>query len=121
MADEVQLHVVLPGAPATLMPAWREQPPEFLRDFSIVDEAYDTLVFEQTYYDWPAKLVMATGVGLLFKGNMQSIFRLTARFDPEGSAGTRLTVIGTAHPTTREQLGRFAAEHGGPVGVRQGV
>jgi hypothetical protein len=103
------------------MPAWREQPPEPLEGFELVDEAYDTLVFEQRYYDLPAKLLMATGVGLLFKGNMQSLFKLTVRFDPEGAAQTRVTLLGTAHPDTRAGLAQYAAEHGGAQGLRVGV
>jgi hypothetical protein len=51
---------------------------------------------------------------------MTSVFRLTARFDEEG-AGTRVTLIGRAHPKTRAALGELVAEHGGATGLTFGA
>ena len=125
MADEVELHYVAGGPPDQVMAGWRANPPRAIGDggFERIDEAYDALVYEATYMDWPQKvLIVATlGFALLFKSFMQSTFKLTARFDAEGTSQTRVTVVGTAHPRTRAALGELAAEHGGPVGLRVGV
>ena len=51
--------------------------------------------------DWPKKILVAhTRLRALFRGFMTSVFRVTARFDEEG-AGTRVTMVGRAHPRTR--------------------
>ena len=125
MADEVNLQFIMPGPPPEVMNDWRDNPPEAFRDrgFQQVDEAVDSFVYEDRYYDWPQKItfVATLGVALLFKGFMTSVFRLTVRFDPEGEDRTKVTIMGTAHPTTREELGKLAAEHGGSVGLRVGV
>ena len=93
------------------------------RASSSIDEAYNTLVYGSRYYDWPQKLlfVATLGFALLFKGFMGSTFRLTVRFDAEGTTETLVTIIGTAHPRTRSQLAELAAEYGGAVGLRVGV
>ena len=123
MADEVELHLLLPGRPSEVMSAFKAQPPRALDDFKRRDEAYDALVYERRYYDWPQKLtfVMSLGFALLFKSFMGSTFRLTARFDEGGVAETAVTLVGTAHPRTRRALAAFAEANGGPVGLRVGV
>ena len=111
--------------PAQVLAAWKADPPDAFsgEGFALKDEAYDTLVYESRYYDWPAKLLFVTtlGFGLLFKGFMGSVFGLTVRFDAEGSTATKVTIIGRAHPRTRRRLTELAAAHGGPVGLRIGV
>ena len=125
IADEVQLQFVMPASPDHVLAAWKADPPEPFAGggFQLKDESYNALVYESRYYDWPAKLNFAAtlGVGLLFKGNWGSIFQLTARFDAEGPSGTKVTVVGTAHPNTRQQLAELADQHGGSVGLRTGV
>jgi hypothetical protein len=125
MADEVQLQFVKPGWPAQVLAAWKADPPDAFsqRGFKLKDEAYDSLVYEEWYYDWPAKLLFVTtfGFALLFKGFMGSSFQLTVRFDDEGSTRTKVTIIGRAHPRTRRRLTELASENGGAVGLRVGV
>lgn len=108
-----------------MLAAWKADPPDaFSKEgFKLKNEAYDTLVYDSRYYDWPAKLLFVTTLGfaLLFKGFMGSAFQLTVRFDAEGSTATLVTIIGRAHPRTRRQLTELATEHGGPVGLRVGV
>jgi hypothetical protein len=124
LADELQLQFDVPGPPDVVLAQWRAEPPRALReaDYEIVDESFNSLTFETRYLDWPQKItmVLSLGVALLFKGFMESVFRMTARFDEEG-AQTRVTLLGTAHPRTRAALGQLAAEHGGPIGLRVGV
>jgi hypothetical protein len=105
------------------MAQWRQDPPSPLRDFEIADEAYDALVYESHYYDWIWKLmfVLTFGVALLFKGFSRSVWRVTARFDPEGGTRTKITIIGKADPQTRAALGEQATQNGGPVGLQVGV
>ena len=117
MADELELRFEVDGPPSYVMDEWRREPPRALRDegYELVDESYNSLTFELRYLDWPAKLVVyGTIVGLLFKGMMTSIFRVTARFDEQG-AKTRVLLVGTVHPRTRAALHGLAAEHGGPT------
>ena len=123
MADEIELHYVVPGLPDTVMAQWRQDRPVPLRVFEIADEAYDALVFESHYYDWIWKLMwfLTFGVALLFKGFARSVFRVAVRFDPEGGTRTKVTILGKADPDTRTGLGELAAQNGGPVGLQVGV
>jgi hypothetical protein len=125
VADEVNLQFMMEGQPPQVMNDWRDNPPKALTDRNLeqVDESVESFTYEDRYYDWPQKLLFVTTLGfaLLFKGFMGSVFRLTVRFDPEGTARTKVTMVGTAHPRTREALGKLAADHGGPVGLTVGV
>lgn len=117
MADELQLQFEVPGPPQSVMDMWRSVPPPPLGDdgYELADESFNALTWEARYLDWPAKIVVyGTIIGLLFKGYMTSIFRVTARFDEQGTK-TRVLLVGTAHPRTREGLAALAAEHGGPT------
>jgi hypothetical protein len=126
MADEINLSYVTLGLPQPLMQAWRDNPPDALREwrYKLVDESYDSLVFDARYMDWPQKLtvVASLGVAMLFKGFMESQFRLVVRFDDDGDGvHTRIGITGHAHPRTREELAKLAAQNGGPVGLAVGV
>jgi len=124
MSDELQLQFDLNDRPASVMEDWRRDPPEPIKEggYELTDESFNSLTWEARYMDWPQKvLVFCTlGFALLFRGFMTSVFRLTARFDEDG-AGTKVTVIGRAHPRTRAALGELVAEHGGSTGVSFGA
>lgn len=112
----------MPGQPPQVMAAWRADPPAGLKEegYKLEDEAYNALTYRLRYYDWPQKItfVATFGVALLFKDFMGSIFELTARFDEEGPAHTKVTIVGHAHPRTQVQLGKLAEEHGGALAGR---
>ena len=124
MADELQLQFEVNERPASVLEAWRREPPGANTDggYELTDESFNSLTWEARYMDWPQKIlvVCTLGFALLFKGFMTSVFRLTARFDEEG-AGTRVTVVGKAHPRTRAALGELVAEHGGSTGLSFGA
>lgn len=124
MSDELQLQFDVNEPPTTVMERWRNEPPKALKDgnFELTDESFNSLTWEARYMDWPQKIliVCTLGLALLFKGFMQSVFRLTARFDEDGT-GTRVTMVGKAHPQTRAALGELVAEHGGPTGLSFGT
>ena len=124
MSDELQLQFEVHERPASVMEAWRRDPPEAIRagGYKLTDESFNSLTWEARYMDWPQKILVfcTLGFALLFKGFMTSVFRLTARFDEEG-AGTRVTMIGKAHPRTRAALGDLVAEHGGSTGLSFGT
>ena len=122
IADEVNFQFVMPGQSAQVMAAWRADPPAAFKDgrFKLEDEAYNALTYRMRYYDWPQKLqfVLSLGFALLFKGFMGSMFELTARFDEDGPAHTKVTIVGHAHPRTQAQLAALAEEHGGALSGR---
>jgi hypothetical protein len=124
MSDELQLQFDVNDRPGAVMESWRRNPPKALKDgqYELTDEAFNSLTWEARYMDWPQKIlvVCTLGFALLFRGFMTSVFRLTARFDDEG-AGTRVTMLGKAHPRTRAALGELVAEHGGPKGLSFGA
>lgn len=124
MSDELQLMFDVHEPPQSVMDEWRRNPPEALKDggYELVDESFNSLTWEAKYMDWPQKFlaVSTLGLALIWRGFMTSVFRLTARFDEDG-AGTRVTVVGKAHPRTRAALGELVAEHGGPTGVSFGA
>ena len=124
MADEMQLQFEVNERPASVIEAWRRDPPEAIKKggYELTDESFNSLTWEARYMDWPQKILVfcTLGFALLFKGFMTSVFRLTARFDEEG-AGTRVTMVGKAHPRTRAALGELVAEHGGSTGLSFGT
>ena len=108
------------------MQAWRDDPPgPFVEGrYKVADEAYDTLVFEAAYMDWPQKITMVASLGtaLLFKGFMESRFKLVVRFDDAGDGvHTNVGITGHAHPFTRTALAELATANGGAVGLAGGV
>jgi hypothetical protein len=126
MADEISLSYVALGLPQPLMQAWRDSPPDAFREwnYKLTDEAFDTLVFEARYMDWPQKITMVVslGIALLFKGFMESQFKLVVRFDDGGDGvHTKIGITGHAHPRTRQELAEMAAQSGGAVGLAVGV
>ena len=124
MSDELQLQFEVREPPSAVIESWRRQPPASLDDdgYKLTDESFNSLTWEARYMDWPQKILVfcTLGFALLFRGFMTSVFRLTARFDEQGT-GTRVTVVGKAHPRTRAALGQLVAEHGGPTGVSFGA
>jgi hypothetical protein len=124
MSDELQLQFDMQQPPSSVMEQWRREPPASLKDdgYELVDESFNSLTWEARYMDWPQKIliVCTLGFALLFKGFMQSVFRLTARFDEDGT-GTRVTFVGKAHPETRAALGDLVAKHGGSTGLSFGT
>jgi hypothetical protein len=104
------------------MQAWRDDPPgPFVEGrYKVADEAYDTLVFEA----WPQKITMVASLGtaLLFKGFMESRFKLVVPFDDAGDGvHTNVGITGHAHPFTRTALAELATANGGAVGLAVGV
>jgi hypothetical protein len=124
MADELQLQFDVNERPASVIEAWRRDMPEALKEggYELTDESFNSLTWEARYMDWPMKILAITTLGfaLLFRGFMTSVFRVTARFDEE-SAGTRVTIVGRAHPETRAALGDLVASHGGSTGLSFGT
>src|SRR2546430_9103114 len=109
MADEITTQFTLPEAPNALMQQWQDTPPAFLAEgkYKLVDESYDTLVFEAD----------ATSVGtrLLMFGSAKTLYRLMIKFESDGAAGTKLTLTGQAVEKVRDRIAEAAAEHGGPA------
>lgn len=116
MADEINLQFTHEGAAPGLMAAWREQPPEAIRDarFELREEAVDTLMYERRYQDATTRLINLSSLGLnrLWGGNTENYFRISVRFDPDGDYRSRVTIVGNASEETRAALGRYAAERG---------
>jgi hypothetical protein len=112
----------MPGQPTQVMAAWRSDPPAAFKtwNFKLEDESYNSLTHRARYYDWPQKVtfVASLGFALLFKDFMGSQFDLTSRFDEEGPAHTKVTIVGHAHPSTQAKLAELAEEHGGALGRR---
>ncbi len=110
MADEITTQFTLPDQPNALMQQWRATPPAFLAEgkYQLVDESYDTLVFEAD----------ATSVGtrLLMFGAAKTLYRLMIKFESDGATGTKLTLTGQAVEKVRDRIAEAAAEHSGPSG-----
>jgi hypothetical protein len=111
MADELKLEFALPERPDQVLAAWRTAPPVALREggYELMDESYNSLTWRSTYTDVPGKIMNVVSLGLM-KGFLESNFTLTARFDAGERGGTRVTMLGTAHPNTREALLAFVEQ-----------
>jgi len=105
MADEVQLKFTQGGTPETILAAWRATPPTCLVDegFAIVDESYDTLVFEAN--------VTSRWVRVTMFGMATTLYRLSVTFrqDPDRRGSTRVTLTGQAPERAREELAAMVA------------
>ena len=123
MANELELHFVVPEVPEQAIAHWKADPPGPLRGMELVDEAYNSLTFEKKYLDWPQKItmVMSLGVALLFKDFMTSQYKATVRFDPEGAMASRVTILGLLPSDARAELGAMADQSGGTTGLRVGA
>jgi hypothetical protein len=128
VADEIQLGFVRSGTPEQVRAEWREHPPSALGHdrfpFRLEDESFNSLTWVARYYDWPQKVLIVCSLGLVllfFREFLQSSFRVTAHFEADGHTRTRVTLLGHAHPRTREALAELAAENGGTVGLTVGV
>ena len=96
MADELNLALTLRGDPDTLRTTWRAQPPDWLREFRMVDESYESLVFERD--------VMTKGMKILMWGQAKTLYRITATFRPAGPGETQVTLIGQAQEAMRAEI-----------------
>ena len=128
MADEIELHYIHDEPPAAVLQSWRAQPPAAVRDgeFEVVDESYNSLIYEERFYDAPQKILIVATLGFAWLLRkivpMQSIWKFTVRFDPEdGERRTKVTILGHAREETRTALGELAAEHGGAIDLRVGA
>lgn len=129
MADEIELHYIDQQPPDAAIQSWRTSPPPAVRDgkFEVVDESYNSLTYETRFYDTPMKILFWATLGFAWLLSrivpMHSIWKFTARFDPEGDGGqhTKVTILGQASEKTRAALGEVAAEHGGAVDLRVGA
>jgi hypothetical protein len=110
MADEITTQFTLPDPPNALMQEWRDTAPAFLAEgnYRLVDEAYDTLVFEAD--------ASTVGQKILFFGSAKTLYRLMIKFESDGATGTRLTLTGQATEKVRDRIAEAAAQHGGPSG-----
>jgi hypothetical protein len=106
VADEVNAGFVLAGSAETNRAAWRAEAPAFLavRKYRLVDESYESLVYEANVTTKYVKIVMF--------GFAKTLYRLSFTFrDVDGA--TRVTALGQAMEPTREALARYAAEAAG--------
>lgn len=94
MADEVTLTAALPGTPDAELAAWRAQPPVFLEGFRLVDESYESLVYERD--------VMSRTMKVLMWGQAKTLYRVTVTFRRAERFGTTLTLIGQLPEAARE-------------------
>jgi hypothetical protein len=112
MANEITIQYALPDPPAEARQAWKDNPPEWLRKakFELVDETYDGLVYRGSN---------ASGrFGRLFAGGT---YTLSLRFDPNGSAGSKVTLTGQASPEMAAAIRADAEAHGGGADPRVSV
>lgn len=123
MADELELHFVVEGSPDQSLARWKAEPPGPVMGMELIDEAYNSLTYEHKYLDWPQKLmiVLSFGLALIWKGFLESQYRLTVRFDTEGPARSRVTVIGKVPAQTRTAFAQLAEQSGGTTGLRVGA
>jgi hypothetical protein len=122
MADELQIQFVVPGEASQVQTTWRNEPPAPIRDggYHVVDESYNSIVWEARYYEPLGKFMRVLSFGM-FSDFWENIWRMTAHFDAESHTHTRVTITGNAHEDTRAAFGELAAEHGGATGLAVGV
>ena len=123
MADELQIQFKIPESPEQAQPAWRAQPPAAFEKFDLVDESYNSLVFEQRRTDASGHMmnVMTLGLGKRFLSTA-TVDKLSVRFDPaDDRIGSRVTIVGKADEATRKSLSEMLSSYGGPTGLTYGL
>ena len=123
MADELELHYVVPETPDRALARWKADPPGPVKGMELVDEAYNSVSYERVFLDWPQKLmiVLSLGMALIWKGFMESRWNVTVRFDADGAYGSKVTVLGKAPAETRQAFAALAEQSGGTQGLRVGA
>jgi hypothetical protein len=111
MADETRAGFAVPGAPGPFLAAFKAAPPQFLVDggYRLVDESYESLVYEANVTTTPMKLFSW--------GFAKTLYRLSFTFrdvspGPDGQATTAVTVIGQAKAPVRAAIAGYVAEAG---------
>lgn len=101
MADEVSLAFQMPGEPGENLAAWRARAPECMLDvgYELVDESYETLVYEAD--------VITKTMKILMWGLAKTLYRLSVTFRSDGSGATHVTLLGQAPEKTRDELEAF--------------
>ena len=107
MADEVKIGFGLQGRPEDNLRTWRDDPPEFMRDYELLDESYDTLVYEAE--------VTSKGMKILMFGMAKTLYRLMVTFSPRDPVGTRVTISGQAKDDVRDEMGAYLRESTEPI------
>lgn len=79
MADEVTIQFRVPEGPDPLRVRWRADPPPFIDkdDFELVDESYNSLVYERDHSKWTK---------IITWGMSKTTYRLTITFVDDGRA-----------------------------------
>jgi hypothetical protein len=108
--NEINVQVMLPEASGTAIQSWKASPPAAFSDFELIDESYNSLTYEKRWMAWYNKITWALTLNL-FGRLGESIWKVTARFDDEGSQ-TKLTLVGMLDEGTRAALGQWATERG---------
>ena len=103
MADEVKVAFGLPGTLDENRLRWKDAPPSFVADdYHLVDESYDTLVYEANVTTVATKIMMF--------GFAKTIYKLMVTFTPGDATATRVTVSGQAKEPVRDDLARYLRE-----------
>jgi hypothetical protein len=123
VADELELHYVVPESPDAAIRRWKTEPPGPVRGMDLKDESYNSLTYEHVYLDWPQKIMIVAsfGLALIWKGFLESRWTVTVRFDPDGAYASRVTVLGKAPADTRQAFAALAEQSGGTQGLRVGA
>ena len=107
MADEVKVAFGLRGRPDDELRQWRDDPPAFLGDYELLDESYDTLVYEAQ--------VMGIGMKILMFGFAKTLYRLMVTFSAREPNGSRVTISGQAKEDVRDRMGAYIREGTEPL------
>jgi len=102
VADEVRVAFGLAGTPDENRLRWKDAPPSFVADYRLVDESYDTLVYEANVTTVATKIMMF--------GFAKTIYKLMVTFTPGEGTPTRVTLSGQAKEPVRDDLARYLRE-----------
>src|SRR4051812_41733574 len=103
--NEINVQVMLPEASGTAIQSWKGSPPPAFSDFELIDESYNSLTYEKRWMAWYNKITWMMTLNL-FGRLGESIWKVTARFDEEGSQ-TKLTLVGMLDESTRAALAQW--------------
>jgi hypothetical protein len=108
--DEINVQVLVSEPAGSALQSWKGSPPDALSGFELIDESYNSLTYEKRWMTWYMKISYALSLGLFGKQG-ESIWKVTVRFDENGSQ-TKETLVGMLDERTRTALAQWLSERG---------
>ena len=109
LVNQITIQYHLDTPPDQARTAWKQNPPEWMAGFQLLDESYNGLSYRAD--------VTPLWQRIVFLGLSNSYYPMSLRFEADGS-GSQVTITGQAEQKVAAAIREDAAAHGGGVDPR---